>query len=145
MPTPATPLPIGAGLALRSVLDDEATGRETRGGRQAAAYLRNLPPGLADALRRSSETHVWAPCTVCGEGILIARPPVPSKPVSELAKHPGQRCRMTTKLATKRDDRGQGVIVGEHCPGHHYPLELPWGRYHPRSPHFIEQNDPLPW
>jgi hypothetical protein len=131
MPTPIAPIAhaldetLFAGLAVEAFLAGDRSDN-------LVWYLERLPTNLTLAITHARDTHVWAPCTVCGEGILIERPPRPTKdPWSgKRSSWPGQACRLTSA------SRG--------CKGKHYPLELPWGRWHPLSPYHGDDGA-LPW
>lgn len=98
------------------------------GGRTAAAsaYLDTIDPELEDAIRGALPTHVWAPCSACGEGILVDAPPVPQKVRPALKDDDGPRCRITWTTKTVGT-----LTTTERCPGRHYPLHGPWEASHP--------------
>lgn len=93
----------------------------------AAAYLSRLNPDLVAWARQARGVSEWAPCSVCGEGILVARPAVPMTPRVKLADSDGPRCRMTSRLVLGKD----GELKPERCAGRHYPLHGPWMASHP--------------
>jgi hypothetical protein len=93
---------------------------------RASAYLATLPSWLPEVIAAGAPTHVWAPCSVCGEGVLVERPPVPQVTRDELKDDDGPRCRITWTRGTGREE---GALV--RGPGRHYPLHGPWLASHP--------------
>lgn len=95
-----------------------------------AAYVDGLPAGLAAAIRQAAPEWLWGPCTHCGAGVLVKRPPTPREP-RDIGENDGPRCYVTRRHNAER--------ALERCKGIHYPIGGPLP--HPLAPPPAE----LPW